>query len=513
MKAANAMQMRKIDSEAEAVYGIPGIVLMENAGIKVYNRIIDAMGASCRVCFICGKGNNGGDGFVAARHLYAKNRNIVVYAAGEAGSLRGNGLINYNIVKRMGLDIRHITDEEGLESFKEDVKGCGILVDGLLGTGLKGGAAGLYGNIIDIANEYAPYIISIDIPSGVDSDCGRVLGKCIKAHETVTFGLPKVGLYMFPGSDYAGRIFIEDISIPEELINSQSIDVNIINAEDIKHIFKKRKRDAHKGTYGRAFIAAGSKHMSGAAAMCIRGALRSGAGIVEAGVPRSIRDSVASGAIEAIVRGMEEEEGHLSSVSFDKIYDCIKGSDSYALGPGLSKWDSLAELMERVIGDVPIPGVIDADGLNVLAGNAEMLYNAKGKIILTPHPGEMARLTGKALQQVQQDRIGCAVEFSGKYNVIVVLKGAHTIVSSPDGQVYINTTGNPGMSKGGSGDVLTGIIASLLAQGIEPIEAAKASVYVHGLAGDMASEALGEYGMKAGDIIDFLPAAIKAVSI
>lgn len=505
--------MRKIDSEAESLYGIPGVVLMENAGIKVYNSVTSIEGwKEKRICIIAGCGNNGGDGFAAARHIYSENKNLAVYTTAAENSFKGDALINYNIIRNMGIDITHISSGKGIDLLVEDLKSSGIVVDGLFGTGLQREVTGLYAEIIDAVNRYGKFVLSIDIPSGIDADSGKVLGIGVRADCTVTFAAPKTGLYLYPGADYAGRIFIEDISIPKKLIEDQYSAINILTHEDVTKTFKKRKKDSNKGTYGRAFIAAGSKDMPGAAVMCIKAALKCGAGIVEAGVPRAIQNIVASSVPEAIIRGVDDEMGCFYEGSWENIHDCINKSDAFAVGPGLSTSDGILDLMKNIISNSDVPCVIDADGLNVLSLHTEMLYNARSRIILTPHPGEMARLTGMTTEKVQEDRIGCALGFSKKYNVIVVLKGANTVIASPDGPVFINTTGNPGMAKGGSGDVLTGMIAAFLAQGIEPLEAAKAAVFVHGLAGDMAENALGEYGMGACDIIEYIPYAIRNVS-
>jgi hydroxyethylthiazole kinase-like uncharacterized protein yjeF len=513
MKVATSEQMRNIDREAVELYGMPSIVLMENAGIAVSRHIANSISDGGKVCIICGKGNNGGDGFTAARHLFKKNVKIVVYLAGDEDRLKGDALINYNIIKKMGLNIKHIISDDDILNLIDDLRDSNIVVDALLGTGLRGNVSGIYARIIDIINEHGQNVMSVDMPSGIDSDTGAILGKGVMADSTITLALPKAGLYIYPGAEYAGKVFIEDISIPESLIEKQNLHINILSASSIMKMFKKRSPDSNKGTYGRAFIAAGSKDMAGAAVMCIKSALRCGTGIVEAGVPKCIQDTVAPMAMEAIIRGIDEEEGHMANCSIESMLKYINSSTGYAIGPGLTAKRDMTELLKAIISRAEVPGVIDADGLNILAQDIKMLYNAKSAIIVTPHPGEAARLLGRTVKEIQSDRIGWAKRLSEGYGVVAVLKGANTIISSPDGEVFINTTGNPGMAKGGAGDILTGMIVSFLAQGFSPIDAAKCGVYLHGLSGDMASERLGEYGMKAGDIIDFIPAAIKSVSV
>jgi len=511
MKLASSSQMRSIDKEAIESFGIPGVVLMENAGIKVFNHIMNFTESGQNVCIVCGRGNNGGDGFAAARHLYSSDRNVSLYMVGGEEGLKGDALVNYNIIKKLGIPIEYINDTSQLSHLAEGVKKCHLLVDGLLGTGIKGDVKPLYRDAIDIINKYAPSVISIDIPSGIDADTGKVLGAAVRARRTVTFQLPKVGLYMYPGAEYAGEVIIEDISIPDKVIENHAININLLTGSDIVGVFPQRMEDTNKGTYGRAYIIAGSENMMGAALMCTLGALRSGSGLVEVGVPACIQKEVASQVMEAIVNPLPQEDGKISPQAIEEVLRALERSSSFAIGPGLSKSPGLLRLLERVVTEAKIPGVIDADGLNLLCGNTEILRSAGASLIVTPHPGEMARLLGSDVKSVQEDRIGCARDFSREYGVVTLLKGANTVISSPSGEVFINTTGNPGMARGGSGDVLTGIIVSLLAQGIPPFESARAGAYIHGLAGDIARRALGEYGMKVSDIIENIPLAILEV--
>lgn len=513
MKIADSKQMRNIDREACELYGIPGILLMENAAIKLCRRIVNTGRVDDgSICIVCGKGNNGGDGFAASRHLSSMNKDVILYLAGREDGLKGDARVNFNIARNMGIKIKYVTDEKDIDGLAQDISRCSMVIDGLFGTGIRGDIEGLYKDIISTINTYAPFVVSIDIPSGIDGDTGRVMGAAVRANMTVTFELPKRGLFLYPGAEYCGNVFVEGISIPKDVIERQDIHVNLITREDIKCLFPERRSDTNKGTYGRACIIAGSKNMMGAAAMCGMSALKSGAGLVELDVPECIRPMVAPMVVESIVRGFEDEEGVLSYNCADELIQTLKKASSFAMGPGISKSGSLLKLIERVIEDVKIPGVIDADGLNMLSENIELLHRSKCTMVVTPHPGEMARLIGKDISTVQSDRIGCAREFSTKYKVVTVLKGANTVIGSPEGEIFINSTGNPGMAKGGSGDVLTGMIASFMAQGMEPIDAAVAGVYIHGLSGDIASASLGQYGMKAGDIIECIPQALMDVS-
>ena len=513
VKLATAKQMRNIDREAEEVYGIPGILLMENAGLKVASHVMEA-DSSCskNICIICGKGNNGGDGFTAARHIYLKNRNITVFLVGSVESLKGDALINYNIADEMGIPVKSITGEDDLTQLSEGVRKSDIVVDALLGTGTKGVVSGLYREVIDIINEYSSYVISVDIPSGIDADSGKILGAGVNADVTVTLVLPKTGLYTYPGANLAGRVFVEDISTPPVLVEKLDTDTWVLDNKDIEVLFPVRNKNSNKGNYGRVYIAAGSMGMMGAAAMCTLSALRCGAGLVELGVPSCIQSQVAPLVMEAMVTPLCDEDGMISISAQDGIIKSIKKASSFAIGPGISQNGSLLSILERIVKESDIPGVIDADGLNLLSQNIDLLIGHSCPLVLTPHPGEMARLIKSDVEYVQNNRIECAREFSVKYKAVTVLKGAGTVIASYNGNVFLNPTGNPGMAKGGSGDVLTGMIASFMAQGIDPFEAAKSAVYIHGLAGDLALKNKGECGMKAGDIIENIPFAIKYAS-
>lgn len=511
MKLATAQQMRNIDREAEEVYNIPGILLMENAGIKVASHVFgEDSSCSKKICIICGKGNNGGDGFTAARHIYLKNKNVTVYLIGSCDRLKGDALVNYTIADKMGIPIKSITGRDGLHELKNDVKSSDIVVDALLGTGTRGMVSGLYMDVINIINEYSSYVISVDIPSGVDADSGQILGAGVKANMTVTFVLPKLGLFSYPGANLAGNVVVEDISAPADLADKQDIHTWVLSCNDIGRFFPMRDRNSNKGNFGRVFIVAGSMGMMGAAAMCTLSALRCGAGLVEVGVPSCIQSQLAPLVMESMVTPLCDKDGSISRLAEDDIIRSIEKSSSFAIGPGLSQGSDLLHILGRIIRESKVPGVIDADGLNLLSQNIDMLYSLNCPLVLTPHPGEMARLIKKDAAYVQNNRIECAREFSIKYKVVTVLKGAGTVIASPGGDVFVNATGNAGMAKGGSGDVLTGMIASLMAQGIDPFEAAKAAVYIHGLAGDISCRDKGEYGMKAGDIIENIPYAIRS---
>lgn len=498
IKVATSEQMREIDRYAIEVLGIPGIVLMENAALSVVNQIT-ALGSFKSAVVFAGSGNNGGDGFAIARHLFNKGYDIKVFVLSNMSAIKGDARTNLDILFKMGVYVMEVSQKENLKFAEKSVKDCDVIIDAIFGTGFKGEVRGIARDIIDIINSTKKYVVSVDVPSGVEADTGRIYGPCVKADLTITFQLPKIGLVIHPGADMTGELIIKDIGIPQQAINSQDIRVVISDNEMASRCFQKRSRDTHKGTYGKALIIAGSRGMTGAAVMAAVSCLRTGTGLVYLAVPDDVLDSVSGTALEVVKVGYKR---------FEDLHDYIEGCDVIALGPGMGHSELAASVISRVVEASRKPMVLDADALNFLSKNQDLLKFIKSPFIITPHPGEMARLINSTIERVQSERIYVASEFASKYNAITVLKGSRTIIASDRG-VVINTTGNPGMATAGSGDVLTGIIAGLLAQGCEPVLAATSGVYLHGMAGDIAKEKNGEYGMIAGDIIKYMPEAIK----
>ncbi len=511
MKLATAAEMRELDRQAIKDYGIPGMVLMENAGRGVVSSLREKWGPvqGRRYLILCGKGNNGGDGLVIARHLHNMGANVSVRLFSE--EMKGDAGANLKAVQKMGIDIKPVSKNLKVET--SEAKHADAVIDAIFGTGLADEVLKPYRAVIDMVNASARRVVAVDIPSGVNSDNGRIMGASIRADLTVTFGLPKRGHYLYPGAQMAGEIRVVDISIPAEAVDRSPIQANLITESSLSGIIPPRKTDSNKGTFGHLFILAGSVGKTGAAVMAAQAASRSGVGLVTVGVPESLNNIFEEKLTEEMTIPLPESANRTLSVkALDKILENLNGKTALAIGPGISTDPDTIKLISELLPRVKIPTLIDADGLNILSLDDEPLRNMKAPVMLTPHPGEMGRLLGVLAREVQADRPAAAIELAGEYKAIVVLKGARTLVASPTGEFYINTTGNPGMATGGTGDVLTGVIGSFMAQGIEMMDAAKAGVYIHGLAGDLAALEKSQAGMVAGDITDFLPASFMALN-
>ena len=532
MKVVTPAQMNEIDKIAINEYGIPGIVLMENAALKVVEEIENALGVvSCKkILIFAGRGNNGGDAFAVARHLFNKGAAVNVYIIADRNSINGDAAVNLDILDKIGIETVEINgtcnkngicnkngtcnikEGELIKQLKMQLAFTDLVVDGIFGTGLKGEIKGITCEIIKIINDSSKTVISIDIPSGVNGTTGEVSGVCIKASKTVTFALPKIGLVLYPGCVYSGELVVADIGIPLKVMGSMDIKTSIIDRKMIPQWIPKRDKQTNKGDYGRVLIISGSKGMTGAGCLTARAAHRSGAGLVYLAVPESLGAIYGSSLTETITILLKDEgRGYILPENIELIEKHMEGKDVIAIGPGLSINNSTVEIVRRIVEYSTVPLVLDADALNAAAYDVSILKRLKTTAVVTPHPGEMARLTGKTTEQIQKDRINTAKEFACKWNVITVLKGWRTIIALPDGTIYINCTGNPGMATAGTGDVLTGLIAGFIAQGIQPHYAACAGVYIHGLAGDLAASKIGEHGIIASDLIDEIPYVIKTI--
>lgn len=512
MKVATADEIRQLDRTAIEDLGIPGVVLMENAGLHVVNVIRERYPdlQNKRMLIVCGKGNNGGDGFVVARHLFNQGVDVRVTLLAEKHLLKGDAKINFDVVAKMNIPVVEITSNEQLPAFRNLVQQADIVVDAILGTGLKEAVRGLYKHIIESLNKSRKPVIAVDIPSGLSADTGVVFGSCIRADVTVTFAVPKRGVILYPAADYVGDLEVVDISIPKRLIEHSDLKVHLLEYADVRGGFRKRLPNTHKGTYGHVLVLAGSPGKSGAAVMTGRSALRTGAGLVTLAIPENLRVPLEIPTLEVMTVSLPETiKGTISVDAYDEIIPLTKDKRVVAIGPGLTTHPSTVALVHRLIKTLEIPMVIDADGINAVAQKPDILLEAKAPIVLTPHPGEMARLAPNI--RIQNNRIPVAQETAQKYHSFIILKGVRTIIASPDGSVFINPTGNPGMATAGTGDVLTGIIAGLISQNVIPVEAAKIGVFLHGLAGDIVAEEKGEYGMIAGDVIDAIPHAVKRI--
>lgn len=507
MKVAMPTEMRLLDKKAIEQFGIPSIVLMENAALWVAKVCLKKLKKTKEksVLIVAGKGNNAGDGFAVARILYNKGIYVEVVVAEKMKSIQADALIQLKIIQNMGIPIYTS------ENLTERIKKFSFVIDALLGTGLTGEVREPIYSIINIINENANYVISVDIPSGISGDTGKVLNIAIKADETVTFVLPKLGLFLYPAVEYIGKLYIADISIPQKVIDEMNIKQNMLTRKEAIQFLPKRIARSNKGTYGKLFVIAGSKNMTGAAVLVCTSAYKTGTGLVYCCIPKKIMKVIQVLVPAAVEIALEEEYGKVCGYAFDDLEEKLQKATAVVLGCGLGTGEEVTEFVIRVLENVTCPIVLDADGLNAVTKNMEVFYKMKTIPIITPHPGEMSRLTGKTVNEILEDTISVAKEFAQKYHVITVLKDAQTIIASPDGEIFVNITGNEAMAKGGSGDVLSGIIGGLLAQGCKPFDAAVLGVYIHGLSGDIATKKFGKYGLLPDELANTIPKAIKKI--
>ncbi len=513
MRIVTAEQMKRLDSRTINEAGIPGCVLMENAGrgTAEHIRTYFPQPAGKRVVILCGRGNNGGDGFVIARYFFNEGRQVSVFLLSSIDRVHGDAKINLDAFRAVGGQVRTVESEQGWQDARSEVVHAGIIVDAMLGTGLSSEVSGLYRRIIEDVNALqGPAVVSVDVPSGLDATSGRILGAAVNADLTCTYGLPKRGLYVYPGASAAGRREVIDIGIPRCFIEQESCNEHVLCDGFFGLVIPGRRPDSHKGTYGHVCVLAGSPGKTGAGIMTARAAMRAGAGLVTLGVPESLNCVFEAQLTEAMTEPVPDSgKGILSPASREAVRSLIAGKSVIAVGPGLSQHADTVEFFFSLLKDAGAPLVVDADGLNILARDTSVLRRIGVPAVLTPHPGEMARLMGATIADVQRDRIAAARTFSADHGVIVVLKGAATVIADPGGGVYINTTGNPGMASGGMGDVLTGMIAGLAAQGVPLLESAQLSVFVHGRIGDRIAADGASMGILATDIIDRLPRALR----
>lgn len=502
--------MRAIDQAATRDYKIPSLILMENAGRKVAEVVHQMLGPNSRVVILAGKGGNGGDAMVVARYLHNWGHRVKLFYLYPESELTGDTAVNAAICASLDIE-RSVLDDRQLPKLKIAIAVSDLVIDGMLGTGVQGPVSGLIEQIIQVVNDSSKPVLSIDIPSGLPARTGRPEGACIKANYTVTLQAPKLGMVQYPGLDYIGQLTVVDIGLPPKLL--EPIPYHLTEAKDVAAMLPERAPDSHKGTYGRMFLLAGSAGMTGAALLAAEGALRSGVGLLTCGVAKSLNSIFKVKLPEAMTLLLPEEpEGVVGYRSRDTIREFLFQCDAWAIGPGLTTQGEVPHLVTDLLAEFALPVVVDADALTGLAktGGLEKLA-APDKVVLTPHPGELARLLNTDIASIQADRIEMAQATAVAYGCTVVLKGARTVIASPDSSVYINPTGNAGMATGGSGDVLTGIIASLLAQGMSPRDAAVAGVYLHGRAGDLAAQRLGQRSMLPSDLIAELGTAFVEI--
>jgi NAD(P)H-hydrate epimerase len=507
MRLVKASEIQEMDRLTIQELGIPGMVLMENAARGVVRMFLDHFNPSdgSHVVLICGPGNNGGDGYVVARYLHERGLKTTVMILSALKKIKGDAFTNLEVIKQMDLEILEIPGKDAWIKCRPFIESCDYIVDGLLGTGLNSPVRGFYAQVIEEINASACPVTSIDIPSGLNADTGQIMGKAIHADLTVTFGFPKIGQLIFPGAELVGRLTNIDIGIPEAIAERVPGNYHLIEPGHFSPLIPFERQDIHKGDRGHLLILSGSTGKTGAASLTTLGALRVGAGLVTLGIPSSLNAILENKLTEPMTSPLPETaDGTLSLKAEKDIIRLMKGKTALVLGPGLSTHEETTQLVRRIISRCPLPMVIDADGLNALSEDLGVLSKCKHKAILTPHPGEMARLTGTETADVQADRLGTATSFVKKHGCFLVLKGARTIITEPDGQLYVNPTGNPALSGGGSGDVLTGMIGGLMARGWPMAESAIGGAYIHGMAADILSEDMGP-GILAGELLDVIP--------
>jgi hydroxyethylthiazole kinase-like uncharacterized protein yjeF len=509
MKIVTAQKMREIDQESIEVFGIPEIILMENAGVQVKGEMEQLLGGlqHKKICVCCGCGNNGGDGFVAARHMANQGARVKVFLLGDISHLGPSAQTNLDILVNMNVDVLELAAPRDWDKTQVALAFADGIVDGLLGTGFKGELRPEMEKFIQIINEVQKPVVAIDLPSGIGADDGTIQTLAVNASATVSFGLPKLGLFFYPGAQCVGKLMIDGIGIPKQLLEDSRINQQMMDIHCIQKILLKREGDVHKNSCGRVLAIAGSQGFTGAAALVSQSALRSGAGVVTLAVAQSLQDIMAVKLTEVMTRAVpEKEKGKLGKESLSALLDLAIAYDTVVIGPGLGRDEDTAILIRDFVAKVETQLVLDADAIVAFAGYAHLLRDCKITPILTPHLGEMAKLLGVSVAELREDRIGLTRDAAKDYNCIFVLKSERTIVVFPDGTVSLSTNGNPGMATAGSGDVLAGVIAGLKAQGMSRYNAAMAGVFLHGFAGDLAAER-GMTGLVASDIMEALPAA------
>lgn len=500
MKIVTAEQMRSIDRRATERFGVPSIVLMENAALAVVDAIFEHFADIERAAIFCGTGQNGGDGFAIARHL--ENRGVVpiVFVVGDRSKCSGDAATNLATCERLSLPMYDITGSDSLDAALVHAGDADIVVDAIFGTGLSRAPEGVFGDTIRSINELGLPIVAVDVPSGMNASSPALSEPAIRAAVTVTFAVPKICHVFEPAAVECGEVIVADISIPSVAVDDENVTLTLTTLRDIRPYLAARPAIAHKGTYGHVAIVAGSPGKSGAAVLAARGAIRTGAGLVTVITDREAAIPINAASAESMTLPLEDLNG-----SLPEVLQFVAGKSAAVIGPGLRDNEESYAFVRELVAGIEIPLVIDASALNAFAGRADTINPKSRPRILTPHPGEMRRLLGKDVT----DRIQTAREAAKITGCIVVLKGQHTLVADPEGHVNVNPTGNPGMASGGMGDVLGGMIGALLARGVDAFDAACTAVYLHGYTADLLRDEMGDTGLAALDVAEKIPFAIK----
>ncbi len=496
MKILTAQQTRSIDLRATERFGIPSLILMENAALAVVDAIFEHYRDCERVAIVCGTGQNGGDGLAVARHL--ENRGVVpsLFIVGERSRFKGDAETNLRICERLALPMHDIVDTDSLENALVYASDADVVVDALFGTGLNRAPEGIYAEVIRSINELTLPIVAVDLPSGANASSAAPFDPCVRAAVTVTFAAPKICHVFDPAASLCGEVIVADISIPEAALEDEGVTLALTTPADVRPHLAPRLADTHKGTYGHVAIIAGSPGRSGAAVLAARGAIRTGAGLVTVITDRETAPFIHAHSIESMTASDDA---------------AIAGKDAVLIGPGLRDDKQSYARVRDLAAKIEVPLVIDASALNAFAGRLDEINPHNRPRILTPHPGELARLVGSEVKSINAARVDAARDAARAANCVVVLKGHQTLIADRDGHVRVNPTGNPGMASGGMGDVLGGIIAALLARGLDPFDAASTAVYLHGFAGDLLRGEASDTGLAANDLAERIPAAILGV--
>jgi NAD(P)H-hydrate epimerase len=519
MKLVTSQQMRNIDKKAIQGEKIPGLELMEKAGkgsADIAKKILGNELKGKKVLIFCGRGNNGGDGFVVGRYLSQWGVDISLFLLGKKKEVKGDARTNLQKAEEIGLEVKELSKKN---DFPKDFN-CDLVVDAIFGTGFQGKAEGLFADAIEFINNSDSPVLAIDIPSGLNADTGEAEGLCVKANHTVTMALPKTGHFFHPGRIYSGEVSVIDIGVPPKIVDEEKLNLNLITREEVKTLLPRRPGDAYKGTCGRVVLIAGSTGMTGAAALASTSTLRIGAGMAILGTPKTLNDIMEIKLTEVMTKPLPDvrKKGALALRGLGEIIQLFEWADCLALGPGLGQHFETIELVRRILKRTNLPTLVDADGLNAIAKDSSILKEINIPLILTPHIGELSRLINAPIEEIAKDRMRYALDAAGEFGCVLVFKGAPTIVAEPGGQIYVNSSGNAGMATAGSGDVLTGIIIGLVAQmsfdrrgrdvNTIMLDAANCGIYIHGLTGDLAREEKGEMGMIAGDMMEKISQAI-----
>ncbi|MDQ1335614.1 MAG: ADP-dependent NAD(P)H-hydrate dehydratase / NAD(P)H-hydrate epimerase [Thermodesulfobacteriota bacterium] len=504
MKISRVSEMRRLDQTAVEAFGIREELLMENAGDAVYSVISSEVGVQGKTFIICcGIGNNGGDGLVIARKIHSNGGRVKVFILGDRAKYKGAARLNLDIVSNLKIEIRDVTS---VDAVRMDIVHADAIVDAIFGTGLIREATGIYRDVIELINARGKTVISADIPSGVSGDSGQVMGVAVQADYTVTFGLPKLGNILFPGHERCGKLYVTHISFPPVLYDADALRVEVNRPKKLPI----RDRNAHKGSVGQVLFIAGAAAYFGAPYFSALSFLKAGGGYSRLAAPASVIPFIAAKGSEIVF--LPQKETGAGSVAFenkDTLVELAAKMDMVVLGPGLSLNEETQRLVRALAREIHRPMLIDGDGITAVSGDLKVLSERKADTILTPHLGEMSRLTGLSVQEIDGNKIDILQRTSKELNAAVVLKGGRSLIGFPDGKVYVNMSGNPGMASAGSGDVLTGTVAAMFGLGLSLRDAVLKGVFIHGFAGDLAAEEKGEDGMTAQDILVHLPIAMK----